>query len=155
MGAYQPLTDYLLRLDADEWRASFADVERVLGRPLSDSASKYPAWWANQSGPGHSQTRGWQDAGFETREVDLRGGRVRFIRRRGGGNGPRPAAARASHEPHPDLWLRARQITGIEDRDALIEAALQALIQREAGRALIEMGGTMPDAKAPPRRRFW
>lgn len=155
MGAYQPLTDYLLRLDADEWRASFADVERVLGRPLPDSASKYPAWWANQSGPGHSQTRGWQDAGFETREVDLRGGRVRFIRRRGGGNGPRPAAARASHEPHPDLWLRARQITGIEDRDALIEAALQALIQREAGRALIEMGGTMPDAKAPPRRRFW
>ncbi|MBC7158566.1 MAG: type II toxin-antitoxin system VapB family antitoxin [Porphyrobacter sp.] len=155
MGAYQPLTDYLLRLHADEWRASFADVERVLGRPLPDSASKYPAWWANQSGPGHSQTRGWQDAGFETREVDLRGGRVRFIRRRGGGNGPRPAAARASHEPHPDLWLRARQITGIEDRDALIEAALQALIQREAGRALIEMGGTMPDAKAPPRRRFW
>lgn len=155
MGAYQPLADYLGRLDRDEWHASFADVERVLGRPLPDSASKYPAWWANQSGPGHSQTRGWQDAGFETREVDLKGRRVRFIRRRGGGDGPGPAPADAGLHPRPDLWAQARQITGIEDRDALIEAALKALIQREAGRALIEMGGTMPDAKAPPRRRFW
>ena len=51
------------------------------------------------------------------------------------------------------LVEQAKDITGITDEDALIEAGLLALIQREAGRRLIAMGGTMPDAWVPPRER--
>lgn len=53
----------------------------------------------------------------------------------------------------PDLWNQASEITGIGDRDELMELALMALIQREAGRALIRMGGSMPDLVVPGRER--
>ncbi|MCL4672583.1 MAG: type II toxin-antitoxin system VapB family antitoxin [Sphingomonadaceae bacterium] len=44
-------------------------------------------------------------------------------------------------------------MSGIDDRDLLLEKALSELIQREAGRRLIEMGGTMPDFEPAPRER--
>lgn len=51
------------------------------------------------------------------------------------------------------LLERARKITGITEKTALIHAGLQALIAREAARRLAALGGTMPNASAPPRRR--
>jgi Arc/MetJ family transcription regulator len=51
------------------------------------------------------------------------------------------------------LLERARKATGIAEKTALIHAGLEALIAREAARRLAALGGTMPDAKAPPRRR--
>lgn len=85
MGKYEPLTHYLESRSDEIWDAQFTDVERVLGFPLPASALEYPAWWANQE-PGHSQTRGWRDAGWETGRVDLARKRLRFVRsrRRGG-----------------------------------------------------------------------
>ena len=52
-----------------------------------------------------------------------------------------------------DLLEKARQATGIREKTALVHAGLEALIQREAGRRLIALGGTMPGLKAVPRRR--
>ncbi|HEY3797361.1 MAG TPA: type II toxin-antitoxin system VapB family antitoxin [Caulobacteraceae bacterium] len=52
------------------------------------------------------------------------------------------------------LVARAEELTGLHEKPALIRAALQALIEREAARRLALLGGTMPDLKAPPRRRF-
>ena len=46
-----------------------------------------------------------------------------------------------------------RESTGIQETSALIRRALLEMRQREAGRRLAELGGTMPNLKAPPRRR--
>lgn len=153
MSVYEPLTKHLKSLPIESWSTNFAEIERILRRPLPQSALAYRPWWANQKGGNHSQSRAWRDAGWETREVDLKHRTLRFERVK------RQGLASGSHQDEPlggqpDLWEQAHKISGISDRDELIEAALSLLIQREAGRQLAEMGGTMPDIKAPPRRRF-
>jgi Arc/MetJ family transcription regulator len=52
-----------------------------------------------------------------------------------------------------ELLARAEQLTNMHERSALLREALKALIEREAARRLARLGGTVPDAKAPPRRR--
>lgn len=146
MSRYQPLADFLAEKKCDEWSASFADVEEHLGFPLPKSAYKYPAWWANQKGPGHSQTHGWRSVGWRTADLDLERGRVRFERV------TRVSTPEAANE-NDALFETAGRLTGIRDRRRLIEEALRALVQREAARHLIAMGGTMPNLKIPPRER--
>lgn len=148
MSRYRPLADFLAGKKSDEWVASFGEIEERLGFPLPRSAYKYPAWWANQSGPGHSQTQGWRSVGWRTTRLDLERKRVRFERERR--EEPAGAAARSDDE----LFRSAQELTGIEDRDALVREALRWLVAREAGRRLARLGGTMPDLEAPPRRRF-
>ncbi len=52
-----------------------------------------------------------------------------------------------------DLIARAQKYTGIQETSALIRAALEALVQREAARRLARLGGTQPDLKYVRRRR--
>jgi len=40
----------------------------------------------------------------------------------------------------------ARELTGIQEKTALLHEALRALIARESGRRLAALGGTMPGA---------
>ena len=49
----------------------------------------------------------------------------------------------------------ARKYTGIEGISALVAAGLTALVEREAARRLIKLGGTMPDLEVPRRRNPW
>jgi Arc/MetJ family transcription regulator len=51
------------------------------------------------------------------------------------------------------LVKRAKELTGIEETPTLLRTALTALVQREAGRRLAALGGTMPDIQAVRRRR--
>lgn len=53
-----------------------------------------------------------------------------------------------------ELIARAQEVTGIQEKSALLKEALTQLIQREAARRLILLGGTEPKAKAPSRRRW-
>ncbi|WP_081629336.1 type II toxin-antitoxin system VapB family antitoxin [Methylopila sp. M107] len=53
-----------------------------------------------------------------------------------------------------DLVAKAQEFTGIQERSALMRAALEALVQREAAQRLARLGGTAPGLVAPPRRRF-
>lgn len=53
-----------------------------------------------------------------------------------------------------ELLARAQELTGIKEKSALVSAALKALIEREAAHRLARLGGTQPNLKAPPRRRF-
>lgn len=53
-----------------------------------------------------------------------------------------------------ELLDKARQLSGIEERSALLRAALTALIEREAARRLAKLGGTEPQLEDVPRRRF-
>lgn len=158
MSMYQPLADFLAGKKSVEWDATFAEVERALGRPLPQSAYKYPAWWANQSKPGHSQTHGWRSVGWRTAGVDLARRRVRFEREEHGAapETPAPASAPATPRKGDDkdaLVARARALTGLEDEEQLIAEALRALIARAAAMQLAAMGGTMPDFAAPARER--
>jgi hypothetical protein len=150
MGKYEPLALYLESMAGEIWDARFAEIERVLGFPLPRSAHDHPAWWANQE-PGHSQTQGWRSAGWETSRVDLAAKKVRF--RRSGRTPTRTAEPSRSSSAAEALFEKARRLTGIEDRDALIEAALTALIRREAAKQLSALGGMMPDLTVPPRQR--
>jgi hypothetical protein len=51
------------------------------------------------------------------------------------------------------LLERARELTGIQEKTALVRAGLEALIAREAGKRLAALGGTHPDMANIPRRR--
>ncbi len=51
-----------------------------------------------------------------------------------------------------DLLREAREATGIQEKTALIHAALRELIAREAARRLAPLGGSMPDLRAGRRR---
>lgn len=70
-GRYARLFRHLRARPGSEWWATFGEVESVLGFRLPDSARRYPAWWANSSGGGHSQTLAWQAAGWRTRHVSI------------------------------------------------------------------------------------
>jgi Arc/MetJ family transcription regulator len=52
------------------------------------------------------------------------------------------------------LLADAREATGLAETSAIVREALKALVEREAARTLIRLGGTEPDITAPPRRRF-
>lgn len=52
-----------------------------------------------------------------------------------------------------DLLARAAEYTGIKRKTDLVAAGLESLVRREAMRRLAAMGGSLPGAKAPPRRR--
>jgi Arc/MetJ family transcription regulator len=49
----------------------------------------------------------------------------------------------------------AEEFTGIKEKSALVNAALKALVEREAARRAAALGGTMPGFKAGPRKRPW
>lgn len=52
-----------------------------------------------------------------------------------------------------ELVARARSLLAVEETSALLREALKALIERESARRLAALGGSDPEAKAPPRRR--
>jgi len=52
-----------------------------------------------------------------------------------------------------ELLQRARQLTGIGEKTALVRAGLEALIARESARRLAALAGTEPQLRSIPRRR--
>ncbi len=53
-----------------------------------------------------------------------------------------------------ELLTKAAELTGVEERTALVREGLKALIERESARRLARLGGTEPRAEAPRRRRM-
>lgn len=52
-----------------------------------------------------------------------------------------------------ELLEKAREMTGITEKTALVHAGLKALVEREAARRLAKLGGTQPKLRDIPRRR--
>jgi Arc/MetJ family transcription regulator len=52
-----------------------------------------------------------------------------------------------------ELLAKAQEYTGVKEKSALVNRALQEMVQREAARRLARLGGSDPHAKSPPRRR--
>lgn len=152
MSNYAGLATFLAARKSDQWDAGFADVERLIGRALPASAHKYAAWWANQAGPGHSQTVGWRSVGWKTTALNLTERRVRFVRERLRSDLDLPAIA-AAPTPLDGLWRRAEALTGVHDRETIVRLALEALVARESSLQLTALGGSMPDFATPSRER--
>jgi hypothetical protein len=53
-----------------------------------------------------------------------------------------------------DLVEKARDLTGIREKTALVHAGLETLIAHESARRLAALGGTMPRLQTVPRRRL-
>lgn len=64
------------------------------------------------------------------------------------------AHARTTVILRTDLIERAREISGIQRKTDLIHAGLESLIHAHALRRIAAMGGSIPSAKAPRRRRW-
>lgn len=62
-------------------------------------------------------------------------------------------AVRSTINIDDTLIDKARSLTGTKETAALVRQALETLVRVEAGKRLIALGGTMPDAEAAPRRR--
>jgi Arc/MetJ family transcription regulator len=52
-----------------------------------------------------------------------------------------------------ELLARAAELTGVDEKTALVRLGLQALIARESGRRLAALGGSERKLKSIPRRR--
>jgi Arc/MetJ family transcription regulator len=52
-----------------------------------------------------------------------------------------------------DLLERARDLSGVQEKTALIREGLKALIERESARRLARLGGSEPQLEPIPRRR--
>jgi Arc/MetJ family transcription regulator len=53
-----------------------------------------------------------------------------------------------------ELFAKAQAFAGVTAKSAVVRQALKAFVEREAARRLARLGGAIPNAKAPPRRRF-
>lgn len=52
-----------------------------------------------------------------------------------------------------DLVAKARGVTGVQEKTALVHEGLRALIARESARRLAALGGSEPRLRTIPRRR--
>ena len=87
---YRKLYAHLLSLSSPEWKASFADIEVIIGDNLPASAWNYQDWWANDVA--HSQGAAWLAAGWETARVDMDAETLLFRREDFNAPGGQPAS---------------------------------------------------------------
>lgn len=52
-----------------------------------------------------------------------------------------------------ELFRQARELSGLQEKTALIREGLKALIERESARRLAKLGGSEPQLEPIPRRR--
>lgn len=68
MSKYASLSERLAAHPGDEWHASFAELEGLLGFALPKAARSGRVWWAND--PAKSHSRAWTAHGWEVGHVD-------------------------------------------------------------------------------------
>jgi hypothetical protein len=95
MSKYNPLSARLAGHAGPEWRASFAELEEVLGFPLPKGARTGRNWWRNDAAAPHA--RAWSGAGWEAGDVDHVAGLVTFRKIAA----PRPTGAGEFQPPAP------------------------------------------------------
>ena len=84
------------------WRATFDDIEEILGFALPPSARRHSAWWSNTKS--HSHALAWLAAGWKKSSIDMKGEMVVFERPR---PAPKPPVKRGKIDfpvHHVDAW---------------------------------------------------
>ncbi|MFN4293766.1 MAG: helix-turn-helix domain-containing protein [Thermoflexales bacterium] len=74
---YYPLFAYLHERDQDEVTLTFAQIEKILGKPLPEGARIERGWWSNRRSAS-PQAKAWLDAGYKVAAVDLQRRQVVF-----------------------------------------------------------------------------
>lgn len=74
-GKYEPLYQHLRRNRADELTLTFAEIERLIGGDLPESAYER-GWWSNRANA--LQASAWMEAGYHVEELDTARKRVTF-----------------------------------------------------------------------------
>jgi hypothetical protein len=122
MSKYTPLTERLAGHGDDEWRASFAELEEVLGFPLPKGARAGTNWWANDAEKAHS--RAWTAPGWAVAEVDRAAESVTFRRNmaQAGIEAAETDAAAETIQPEP-----MRQAAQTASRDSRVRKAAPAV----------------------------
>jgi len=132
MSKYDALGDHLKGLKADQWLASFDDIEAVLGFELPKSAKNYQAWWNEERNPHQPQKLAVRRAGWQVAQINLTGKQILF--RRGmthlvGSNKPsviRPARSRRTQlqkqAPHRPMKI-IMQCAGSKQPDGFFRTA--------------------------------
>lgn len=77
---YDPLRSYLAGRSEPVIHLSFAEIERIIGGRLPDSARRHRPWWANERSGSHVHASAWMAVGRRTANVDLSAGKVDFTR---------------------------------------------------------------------------
>ena len=77
---YQPLGDFLAARETSPWRATFSEIEAVIGGSLPDSAREADWWWANTRNRNRTQAKAWMEAGWKTAKVNRKRETVEFHR---------------------------------------------------------------------------
>ncbi|MFI4964456.1 MAG: hypothetical protein ACHP9T_03730 [Caulobacterales bacterium] len=152
MSKYDPLKHFLEARVGGETPMTFAEIEKVLGFHLPDSARKFPAWWSNNTGT-HVGVSAWRDAGFRTARVDIGSERVTFVREAGGAR-----EARAVHEIAAPFVHRAGPFAGaavVVPLDNLSPSTLRMIDDwaEEAGVDRAAAAAAILEASAAGRRR--
>ncbi len=75
---YRKLYSYLCGLRTGEWRATFSDIEAIVGDKLKPSARRHRASWANDNT--QSFARAWLAAGWKTADVNMSAETLTFRR---------------------------------------------------------------------------
>lgn len=129
MSKYKPLSDRLGGHAGDEWRASFEDVEGVLGFPLPKSARTSGAWWSAADKAHH---QAWLAQGWRVDEVDRTLGSVVFRR-----------DPRAVEPPRPELQSvsASDSVQPLAMKEAAEAASKEMHAKRATGFAALAAGG--------------
>ncbi len=82
MGKYTPLEEFLKRQSGDSVVLTFDEIEKIIGKPLPDSARRHFQNWDYRP-PGISLSNAWHNAGFQVVMVDMENETVRLKRTQG------------------------------------------------------------------------
>ncbi|MCB0094703.1 MAG: helix-turn-helix domain-containing protein [Caldilineaceae bacterium] len=74
---YYPLYVYLRQRGQDELTLTLAEIERLIGERLPETAHSQRSWWSNRS-RGAVQAAAWMGAGYHVEEMDFANGRITF-----------------------------------------------------------------------------
>ena len=121
MSKYATLSAHLKARPGDEWRASFTELEEVLGFGLPKAARAGRDWWANDLAKGHS--RAWVEHGWRVGDVDHAAGHVVFRRSPAAPREIQPPAMRAAAESASARMRAARAVS----RTALVTAGMAVI----------------------------
>jgi len=110
MSKYNPLREYLARLNDVVWAAKIGEVEDIIGTKLPRSAREHRTWWANSGGSLVHQNA-WLDAGWKVDRTDLKRDVVVFRRLRIGGTGAGGTGQVQSTQVAAEDQARARLVS--------------------------------------------
>ena len=79
-GRYAKLNEYFSRKHEKRAQLTFEQIEKLIERPLPESAINHRAFWAND--PKHSQAKAWLDAGWRVEAMSQEERTVYFARKK-------------------------------------------------------------------------